>query len=142
MTRYEPFRGVVPLGDALNQLFNESFALPRPAGRTGAARSSLYETKEAFILQVALPGVRQDAVELTLREDLLTLTAKRTLPAPEGARALWAGLGSAEYTQSYSLPAPVNAEATTADLTDGILTLTMPKAEHAKARQIKINAAA
>jgi len=142
ITRYEPFRGMIPLGDAVSQLFNESFASPRFFGRDfgPTASSNLYETNDGFVLQVALPGVTSEALEITLRENVLTLKAKSELPAPEGARVLWSGLGATEYSQSFTLPAPVNAEATHAEFTDGILTLDLPKAEHAKARQIKINA--
>src|SRR5437868_5044731 len=127
ITRSEPFRGMVPLSDAINQLFSESFASPRFFGRGVGpmANSNLYETKEGFVLQVALPGVASDAVEVTLREDVLTLKAKSELPTPEGARALWSSLGTTEYAQSFTLPTPVNAEATRAEFADGILTLTL-----------------
>ncbi|MBV9229073.1 MAG: Hsp20/alpha crystallin family protein, partial [Chloroflexi bacterium] len=45
-----------------------------------------------------------------------------------------------QYQQSFTLPSPINADRVEASYTDGILTLTLPKAEHAKARTIKVNA--
>lgn len=143
VTRYEPGR-LVPLNEALNQLFNESFAFPRLLGRdfSPVAGSNLYETKEGFVLQVALPGAKADDVEITVQKEVLSLRAKSQLTAPEGARALWSGLGTTEFSQNFTLPAPVNAEAAQAEFTDGILTLTLPKAEHVKARTIKVNAPA
>jgi HSP20 family protein len=144
ISRYEPSRQMVPLSEALNQLFNESFAYPRLLGRElgSVAGSNLFETKDAYVLQVALPGVTAEAVDITVQKEVLTLKAKGELKAPEGARAIWAGLGAAEYAQSFTLPAAVNAEGAHAAFVDGILTLTLPKAEHVKARTIKVTSGA
>ena len=143
MTRYEPNRNVVPLNEAINQLFNDSFAFPRFLGRNfgPVANSNLFETKEGYVLQVALPGVTGEDVEITVADDVLTLKARSALPIPENSRALWSGLGATEFHQSFSLPTAVNAEAARADFSNGILTLTLPKAEHVRARTIKVNGA-
>jgi HSP20 family protein len=142
VTRYEPFRGMVPLSEAMNELLRESFAVPRTLGRLAGASAgtNLYETKDAFVLQVALPGVSSEAVEISLRNDTVSLKAKSELRTPEGAQALWAGLTGTEFAQSFTIPSAVSPEGVTADLTDGILTLTLPKAEHSKPRMIKVNA--
>jgi HSP20 family protein len=144
ISRYEPSRQLVPLSEALNQLFNESFAFPRRLGREfgSVASSNLFETKDAFVLQVALPGVTAEAVEITVQKEVLSLKAKGELKAPEGARTLWAGLGGTQFAQSFTLPAAVNAEGAHAEFVDGILTLTLPKAEHVKARTIKVTSGA
>lgn len=140
ISRYEPAR-MVPLSNAINQLFSESFAFPRAMGRDFGATlgSNLYETNDGFVFQVALPGAKADDVSITVQNDILTLNARSELTAPEDARALWSSLGATDVSQSFTLPAPVNAEAAQAEFTDGILTLTLPKAEHVKARTIKVN---
>ncbi len=141
LTRYEPIRGLLPLNEAINQLFSDSYAMPRFAGRAQGpvANSNLFETKEGYIFQVALPGVSSDAVEITVQEDRLSIKAKSSITAPEGGRMLWSNLGATEFTHRFSLPTPVNAENAQAEFTNGILTLTLPKAEHVKVRTIKVN---
>jgi HSP20 family protein len=143
ITRYEPSRQMVPLSEAINQLFSDSFAFPRLLGREfgAAAGSNLYETKDSFVLQVALPGVAAEAVDITVQKEVLTLKAKGELKAPEGARAVWTSLGTTEVAQSFTLPAAIDSEAAHAAFADGILTLTLPKAEYVKARTIKVNGA-
>jgi HSP20 family protein len=59
---------------------------------------------------------------------------------PEGATAHWHGFPSGQFQQSFTLPAPINAERAEASTSDGVLTLTLPKAEHARARTVKVNA--
>jgi HSP20 family protein len=59
---------------------------------------------------------------------------------PEGATVHWNGFQSGQFQQSFSLPSPINAERVEAHYNNGVLTLHLPKAEHAKARTIKVKA--
>jgi HSP20 family protein len=110
--RYNPFSDFVSLREAMDRLFEESFISPRQtslwAGR--GVGSNLYETKEGFTLQVPMPGVKPEDVDITVQQDTISLKWETKFQQPENAT------------------------------THGILTLNLPKAEHAKARTIKINA--
>ena len=99
---------------------------------------NLYESDESYILQVPLPGVKVDELEITARENVLALQGRTEIPAPEGARAIWGGMGGQEFREQIQLPGDVDAERASAEYHDGILTLTLPKAEHARVRTIKI----
>jgi len=101
----------------------------------------LYETSESFILQVPMHGVKPEDVEITAQQDTISLKWETKLQIPEGATTHWHGFQSSQYQQAFTLPAPINAERAEASSADGILTLTLPKAEHAKARTVKVNAA-
>ncbi|GCE14733.1 Hsp20/alpha crystallin family protein [Tengunoibacter tsumagoiensis] len=137
VTRYNPFSEVVSLRDAMDRLFEESVIAPR--GGTRATGANLYETSEGFTLQIPMPGVKAEDVEITVQQEVVSLKWETKWQAPEGAHVHWNGFQSGKYQQSFTLPAPINSEGVEARYTDGILTLTLPKAEHAKARTIKIN---
>ena len=141
LTRYNPFNEVVSLRDAMDRLFEDSFISPRQNtiwnGRGVAA--NLYETAEGFTLQIPAPGIKPEDVEITVQQETVSLKWETKLQAPEGATIHWNGFQSGQFQQSFSLPSPINAERVEAHYNDGILTLHLPKAEHAKARTIKVN---
>ncbi len=137
ITRYNPFSEVVSLREAMDRLFEDSF-IPRvgPGGR-GVA-SNLYETPDKFILQIPMPGVNPDAVEITAQQDTLHLKWQTSVKIPENASTHWSGFAEGQYEQSFTLPASINAEKVEATYENGILMLTLPKAEHARARTVKV----
>jgi HSP20 family protein len=141
MTRYNPFNDVVSLREAMDRLFEDSVISPRAGfvGNRGLA-ANLYEAAEGFTLQVPMPGVHPEDVEITAQQDTLSLKWQTNVQVPEGATVHWSSFQSGQYQQSFTLPAPINSERAEAHYNDGILTLTLPKAEHAKARTVKVNA--
>jgi len=142
ITRYNPFSEVVSLREAMDRLFEDSFISPRQntllSGR--GVTANLYETGEGFTLQIPVPGVKPEDVEITVQQETISLKWETKVQVPEGATVHWNGFQSGQSQQSFSLPSPINAERVEAHYTNGILTLHLPKAEHAKARTIKVNA--
>ena len=138
ITRYNPFNEVVSLREAMDRLFEDSF-IPRTGFANGrGASSNLYETAEGFVLQIPMPGVNPSDVEITAQQDTLSLKWTTNLKAPENATAHWHGFTNGQYQQSFTLPAAINSEAAEASYENGILTLNLPKAEHVKARTVKV----
>lgn len=141
ITRYSPFNEVVSLREAMDRLFADSFISPSVNQFGGRAMgANLYETAEGFMLQIPMPGVKAEDLEITAQQDTLSLKWETNVQVPEGATALWQGFQHGQYQQSFTLPAPINTEGVEAHYSDGILTLSLPKAEHAKARTVKVNA--
>jgi HSP20 family protein len=141
VTRYNPFNEVVSLREAMDRLFADSFISPNASLLGGrGTNANLFETAEGFILQIPMPGVHADDVEITIQQDSLNLKWQTKIQVPEGATALWHGFQSGQYQQSFTLPSSVNSEHAEASYSDGILTLHLPKAEHAKARTVKVMA--
>jgi HSP20 family protein len=142
ITRYNPFSEVVSLREAMDRLFEDSFISPRQSnvwnGRGVAA--NLYETAEGFTLQIPAPGVKPEDVEITVQQETISLKWETKVELPEGATVHWNGFQSGQFQQSFSLPSPINAERVEAHYNNGVLTLHLPKAEHAKARTIKVKA--
>jgi HSP20 family protein len=140
LTRYNPFNDVVSLREAMDRLFEDSVISPRANFGGRGIGANLYETSEGFTLQIPMPGVNADDVEITVQQDTLSLKWQTKFQAPEGATVHWNGFQSGQYQQAFTLPAPINADGVEAHYSEGILTLALPKAEHAKARTVKVNA--
>lgn len=141
ITRYNQPTGLMPLSEALDRLFRDAFTWPQAfsnAFTRSSFGSNLYETDDSYIMQVLLPGAKVDDLEITARDNVLTLRGKTEVAMPEGARSIWVGLGSGEFSEAVTLPGEVDAEKASADYHDGVLTLTLPKSERSKVRTIKV----
>ena len=149
IVRFEPF-SVAPrrprpaLDRAFDRMVLDTLGLaPRYAeARRSGLTSNLYETESGYAVELPLPGVKAEDVEVSVQENLLALTVKRQWSAPEQARVIWQGFGSGEWQQTFTLPGEVDAEHVAAHLEDGVLRLHLPKAAHARPRQIKVQAGA
>src|SRR5215469_13961314 len=142
LTRYNSFSEMVSLREAMDRLFEDSFISPRNIAQWGGrgAAANLFETPEGFILQVPMPGVNPDEVEITAQQDTLTLKWQTKLNVPQNATVHWNSFSTGQFQQSFTLPAPINSERAEADYTNGVLTLNLPRAEHVKARTVKVTA--
>ena len=138
LTRYNPFQEMISLREAMDRLFEESFITPRNLLSRGVA-SNLYETKDDFILQIPMPGVKPEEVEITAQQDTISVKWETKPVAPENATVHWRNFGEGQYQQSFTLPAPINPDRAEAHYQNGILTLRLPKAEQARTRTVKVN---
>lgn len=138
ITQYSPFRDMISLREAMDRLFEDSFiARPGSIGRSMA--SNLYETADGFVLQLPLAGVKPEDVDITIQQNMVNLKWATSVTAPENATTHWCNLTEGQYQQSFTLPAPINADQAEANYEHGVLTLSLPKAEHARARQAKVS---
>jgi HSP20 family protein len=146
MSRYNRPLGMTPLGEAMDQLIRDAFTWPQAFGprpssgqSTGfGLNSNLYETPESYIMQVVLPGVQVDSLQITAHQNVVTLQGTAGVAAPEGAQGLWVGLGAGEFREQVTLPGEVDADTASADYQDGILTLTLPKAAQTRVKTITV----
>lgn len=140
MSSYRP-RNPMPLTDAINQLMRDAFTAPLALGAVSALAASmnLYETNDSYILQVPLPGMKPDQLNITARENMVTIQGATELPAPEGARPIFVGTRREEFREIVQLPGDVDAERANAAFDNGILTLRLPKAASARDRAIQVN---
>jgi HSP20 family protein len=144
ITRYNPASQMMPLSEAMDRLVRDAFTWPMMGDRsTGsglgwAQWSNLFENAGSYLLQVALPGVSPDNVEITAQQNTLTVHGKFSTLAPEGANSVWAALPSGDFSYQFSLPGEVDAGQASAEFRDGILMLNLPKAAHLQSHTIKI----
>lgn len=114
------------------------------AARMGAAQPypvDLYETAEHVVLEMAVPGVRPDQLDVSLEGRQLTIHGTVAEVPEDDQRRYWLqGIPRGEFTRTVTVPSGVDADAIQAHVEQGLLTLTMPKVAEAKARKIAITA--
>jgi HSP20 family protein len=97
---------------------------------------------EELVVRVDLPGVQGDKIDLTVENHVLTISAERRSSYGEGDNVLTQERFDGVISRRLRVPDWVDADAVSADYTDGVLTVTLPLAEKAKPRRIQVNAAA
>ena len=144
IVRYDPFRDLRTLQEEVNRLFSSN--LTRGFGEEGIGRGAwnpsvdIYENKDQIILEAELPGMKQDDFELTVENNVITLRGERQFEKKEESdnyHRVERSYGS--FTRSFTLPQTVSAEGATAEYTNGVLRVTLPKREETKARRIQVN---
>jgi HSP20 family protein len=118
---------------AFNSLLNEVLrdsqpAAPKPS-TTFVPAADIFETSAGYELHLALPGVAKDAVAIDFQEGQLVVSGSRPAPATEGedapkVRRVETRFG--EFSRTFRLPETVNVKAISAELTDGLLRVTLP----------------
>ncbi len=143
VTQYRPTGGLTRLPDLMNRLFEDCFVMPSAFDGTFSKvlGSRILETKDSYIVQVALPGVEADKVDIQVSGQQMTLKGTYSVPTPEGANVLWGGLMNGDFAGRFTLPGEIEAGKADARYDGGILTITVPKAEHVKAKSIKVQTA-
>jgi len=110
----------------------------------GAARTprmmpiDCYRSGDAYFLHFDLPGVDPDSVDVTAESGTLTVRANRTRFAPEDAQYLISERGTGSYSRQIVLGEGLSVDNVAAHYRDGVLTVMIPVAEHAKPRHIEI----
>ena len=96
------------------------------------------ENPDSFSVRVMMPGVNRKGLNVSLEKDSLTITGNRAASLPEGWRALRREIREGDFRLDLRLNVEVDGEKISASLEDGVLTLTVPKAEAIKPRTIPI----
>jgi len=140
--RWDPFSEAVSLRDAVNSLFQDSFVRPRGFPDTAGAGTfpiDVRETENDYVIHASLPGIRPDDVQITVHGDTLTIRGDvKNEEEKQGEHWHIRERRSGTFQRSLSLGAPVSSDRAEATFENGVLTLTLPKAEEAKPRQIRI----
>ncbi len=143
---WSPASEFVSLRDAMDRLVADSFISPGnllgSVGAVGTLPANLFETQDGYIVQLAVPGIDPDKVEITIRGATLQLKGERIAPQFEQAQQIWSGIGQGTFEQTFTLPAAVDAEGATAAYEQGLLTLRLPKVRSARAHTVKVTSGA
>ena len=141
ITRWEPVRDFLSLRDAMDQLFDEMISQPgsMAAGNRLMPAIDLYQTDEAVVLKASLPGINPDDLKISVTGDVLTIQGEQAAEREDKQATYhirerkW---GS--FSRSLSLPVPVKSDKANAEYENGILTLTLPKAEEVRPKTITV----
>jgi HSP20 family protein len=131
------------LRDELDRLFESPLAeLTRSSQLLSGWTPALdvYEDKENFIVKAELPGMKKEDVEVSLHDGALSISGERKSETKhEDAEAYRAERFFGRFQRTVTLPAPVAADKVKAQYKDGVLTVTLPKTEEAKPKQIDVS---
>jgi HSP20 family protein len=99
----------------------------------------LYQNNDNVVAVVELPGMRKEDIAISLHDGTLTISGERKSPSGNGEKAERTERYIGKFHRSITLPTRVDANKVSANYRDGILTVTLPKAEEAKPKQIQVN---
>jgi len=142
LTRWEPVREMMTLREAMDRLFDDAFT--RPLGMSGGSvvpAVDLFQDDDNVVVKASLPGLKPDDVQLSITADALTLRGEFKQKAEQKEKTYHIReqrFGS--FERSIMLPTDVEADKAKADFENGVLTITLPKAETVKPKTITIKA--
>lgn len=140
--RNSPFGEMLSLRQAMDRLFEDSWV--RPGSVLSEADHALAvdvrTTSDAIVVEAALPGVKPEDVDIQVLGDTLTISGRTSEEetADEGGYT-YREIRRGSFTRSVTLPRGLKADAAEASFEHGLLRLSIPKAEEAKPRQIRIS---
>ncbi len=141
ITRYTR-PNMVPTRSLIDQLLEGSFfapaAMDRWMNQTPTQPANLIETNEAYVVQAALPGLDADKLEINVAQRDLTIKGTYEFENVENGSYIWQGLPSGEFTQTFTLPGEVTGDGAEATYTNGVLSVNIPKAQHARVKSIQV----
>jgi len=105
--------------------------------RYSAPDVNIFETKDDYVLEAEMPGVSKDGLEITLEGNVLTLVGHRSDETPLG-EAVYRESRPVDYRRVFELDPAIDADKINARVEQGVLTLTLPKAERVKPRKIAV----
>jgi len=143
LTRWEPFREMRRLHDLLDRSMDDAWL---SQGRVesdleGPAPIDVYETQNDVVVKAIMPGVKADEINISVDRDVLTLrgeTKSESEEQDDERNYHFREIRYNRYGRSLRLPALVDSDKAKAEFEDGILTLTLPKADAVKPRTITV----
>lgn len=139
IVRWNPYRDIAAMQRVMDRLFDDNWSSAHPAFDAQALALDVYETANDYRVTASLPGVNPENLNISYLDRTLTIAAETSAAAlPEGAKALMNERYFGKFARSITLAQPVNSDHITADYVNGVLTLTLPKAESSKPRQIPV----
>lgn len=141
MRRNSPFGELLSLRQAMDRLFEDSYIRPGAMSESHSALAlDVYGDDDRIVIEAAMPGVRPEDVDISVLGDTLTISghARDEKGADESGYS-YREIRRGSFSRSVTLPGGLNADQASATFDNGILRLSIPKAEEAKPRQIRID---
>jgi HSP20 family protein len=100
--------------------------------------ASLTEIADGYMLEIEMPGVKKDGLDISVENNELTIVGRRSLPALEGM-LIHRESRPENFRRVFELDPSIDGDKISAKIDQGLVTLTMPKAEHVKPRKITVS---
>lgn len=133
---YKPFRSV--FDDFFMSPLDDFFTLS--PSTTRALNADMWEQDEKVFVKMALPGLKEDDVKIKVEDNMLSISASRKEEEKEdSSKKYYYRSMESSYEQRFNLPCKVDSDKAEAKMENGVLTITLPKAEELKAKEIKVS---
>jgi len=144
LNRFEPFRSASGLESQVGRIFNELFDRSQESNLTSWAPAvDIFENEHELVVKADLPDVKPEELDIRVENNILTIRGERKFEKKvDEKNYLRVERAYGSFARSFALANTVNSEAIKAEYKDGVLTLTIPKREEAKPKQIKISVGA
>jgi HSP20 family protein len=143
LIRWEPMREMMTLREAMDRLFDDAVTQPitSRSGFSAVPAIDLYQTEDEVVIKASLPGLKAQDVQISVTNGVLSLAGeyKQDETKKESTYHIREHR-QGSFERSLTLPVEVETDKAKADFKDGILTITLPKAEAVKPRTINIKA--
>jgi len=143
VVKWDPLRDLLSIQDRMNRLFEQTLSRSRAeegiAASTWSPAVDIYETPETIVMKAELPGLSREDIEIQIRDNALTLRGERRF-AKDAQQENYLRIERAygAFQRSFTLPATIQQDKIRAVFRDGVLELTLPKAEETKPKKIAI----
>lgn len=145
LTRYDPFREMLSLRDAMNQLFEQSFVRPTWSTSGTAVLSApidVFETEQGYQVRVLLPGVNPENIDVSVQQNTLTIKGQYSSSVEEGKQVNWlvCEIGSGSFERAITFDKPIDADKVETSYEHGVLTISLPVSEASRPKRISVTA--
>ncbi|MFO8011437.1 MAG: Hsp20/alpha crystallin family protein [Dehalococcoidia bacterium] len=141
LIRWDPLADMRYLVDRSLGENDRPISLWREGQGAAAIPMDMYQTDNDVVVKATIPGVKPEDVDITLTGDVLTIKGETKSEEEQGqAEYFHREMRYGSFIRAVSLPGNLQTDKAEANFADGVLTLTIPKAEEAKPRQIKVKA--
>jgi HSP20 family protein len=144
LNRVAPTDPFTAMQKEFNQMFNSLWANSSPFNVFPTTTTAflppinVWETEESYYVEAELPGFTMEELDVTVLGDEVTIKGERKAQTPEGAAYLRRERRAGSFCRSWTFPAEINSEGVQATLKDGVLLVTLPKAESSLPRKIQV----
>jgi HSP20 family protein len=125
-------------GDLIRKPSSALAKRPEPLERPVTPVADIYETADAFVIKLDMPGAVKDSISVLVEPGILAVKGKVEPPHREDGKLVFSEIGSRRYVRSFNLGDGVDGGNIEAKFENGVLGITVPKTESLKAREIKI----
>jgi HSP20 family protein len=142
--RWSPISDLMSLHSAMDRLFGDTFGVPGQSRTVGAVGEGylpldIYQTDKEWVIRAAVPGVDPSAVDVTVDGGQITIKGEITSPPDARSESYWLRENFyGKFTRQVTLPEDAMGDQARAQFVNGVLILSVPKAQPAKPKSVKI----
>ena len=140
ISRWDPFRDLSVLQDRINKLFSEQSRGESVDARTWSPVVDILETESDLVVRAELPGIKQQDIDIEVTSESLTIRGERKFDEATKDQYLRVERPYGPFQRSFTIGVPVQSDKVRATYNQGVLEITIPKAEEVKPKKIPIEA--